>query len=48
MDGRVAGSILGRGTCLGCGPGPQLGVCEGQLISVSLSPFLPLSLKINK
>ena len=23
---RVAGSIPGRGTCLGWGPGPQLGV----------------------
>ena len=45
------------GTCLGCGPGPQLGICEKQLIYVSLahrcfspsiSPFLSLSLEINK
>ena len=39
----------------GCGPGPQLGVCKRQPINVSLismflslSPSLPLSLKINK
>ena len=51
---RVAGSIPSQGTCLGCGPGPQLGASEKQLIDVtrrfspSLSPSLPLSLKINK
>ena len=36
----------------GCGPGPQLGVCEMQPINVSLPlflpPSLPLSIKINK
>ena len=45
----VACSIPSQGTCLGCGPGPQLGVCERQLIDVSLPFFLPPfpSLKIN-
>ena len=33
---RFAGSIPSQGTCLGCGPGPQLGACERQLINVSL------------
>ena len=54
---RVAASTPSRGTCLGCGPGSQLGACERQLINVSLvhrcfflslSPSLPPSLKINK
>ena len=59
---KVTGSIPSQGTCLGCGPGPQEGVCERQLTAVSLahrrfslslslfslSPSLPLSLKINK
>ena len=54
---RVASSIPGQGTCLVCGQGPQLGVCERQPVDVSLtyecfssslSPSLPLSLKINK
>ena len=51
----VTYSILGQGTCLGCGPGPWLGACERHPICVSLtcfspslSPSLPLSLKINK
>ena len=34
---RVAGLIPSHGTCLGCGPGPQLGVCEKQPIQVSLA-----------
>ena len=39
---RVAGLIPCQGTCLGCGPGPQLGVCKRQLhIDVSLPLFLP-------
>ena len=45
---RVTGSIPSQGTCVGCRPGPQ---CEGQPhidVSLSLSPSLPLSLKINK
>ena len=29
------------GTCLGCGPGPQLGPCESRPIDVSLPLFLP-------
>ena len=47
---RVAGLIPSQGTCLGCGPGHQLGDCERQphLMSLSLTPSLPLSLKINK
>ena len=31
---RVAGSIPSQGTCLGCGPGPQVGACNRQLIDV--------------
>ena len=39
---RVAGSIPSQGTCLGCGPGAQLGVCKRQPhIDVSLSLLLP-------
>ena len=56
---KVAGSIPGQGTCLGCRPGPRLGACERQPISVLitlahqylspfLSPSLPLSPKISK
>ena len=46
-----------QGTCLGYMTGPQLGACKRQPIDVSLtqqcftpslSPSLPLSLKINK
>ena len=54
----VTGSIPSQDTCLGCGPGPQLRACERQptdvisdihqCFSPSLSPSLPLSLKINK
>ena len=33
----VAGSFPGQGTHLGCGPGPQLAVCERQPINVSLT-----------
>ena len=41
VNRRVAGSILDQGTCLGCGLGPQLGVCERQPhIDVSLPLFL--------
>ena len=43
--------IPGQGTCLGHAPGPQLGVCEKQLINISLPLFLLLfflSLKVNK
>ena len=38
VDHKVAGSFPGQGTCLGCGPGPQVGVCERQRIDVSLAP----------
>ena len=34
---KVAGWIPTQGTCLGCEPGPQLGACERQLISASLT-----------
>ena len=46
---RVAGSITRQGTCLGCGLGPQQRACKRQPHTVvsSLSPSLPLSLKIN-
>ena len=45
----VACSIPSQGTCLGCRPGPQLGVSDGQPhMDVSLPLSLPLSLKINK
>ena len=56
VNQRVMGSIPGQGTYLGYGLGPWLGVCERQLMDVSLthwcfsplSPSLPLSLKVNK
>ena len=34
---KFMGSIPGQGTCLGCGLGPWLGVCESQLIDISLT-----------
>ena len=57
VNWKVAGLISSQGTCLVCGPGPQLGACERQLTDVSLvhwcfylfhSPSFPLSLNINK
>ena len=57
VNERVANSIPSQGTCLGCGPGPWLGACERDLVSVSLTHLcfspslslsLPISLKINK
>ena len=56
VNQKVTSSIPSQSTCLGCGPGPQLGVWERQLIDVSLvhrcfspslSPFLPLPLVVN-
>ena len=43
VDQRVAGSIPRQGTCLGCGPGPWLGMGEAadRLTSLSLSFYLP-------
>ena len=34
---KVTSSIPSQGTCLGCGPGPQLGACKRQPIDVSLT-----------
>ena len=34
---KVTSSIPSQGTCLGGGPGPQLGTCKRQLIIVSLA-----------
>ena len=59
VNRKVTDSFPSQSTSLGCGPDPQLGVCERQLIngslahlaqciSSSLPPSIPLSLKINK
>ena len=51
VNQRVAGSIPSQGSCLGCGPGPQLRACERQPrtdVSFPLSLSLPLSQNINK
>ena len=48
---RVTGSIPSQDTCLGCGPGPQMGMQKRQPhidVSLLLSLSLPLCLKINK
>ena len=48
---KVAGSNPSQGTYLDFRPGPQWGACKSQPhidVSLSLSPSLPLSLKINK
>ena len=42
----IASSIPSQGTCLGCRPGPQLGVHERQPhvdVSLPLSPSIPIS-----
>ena len=48
----VTSWIPGVGTCLGCGPGPQLGALEAaggeKHLCFSLSFSLPSSLKRNK
>ena len=47
----VMGLIPSQGTCLGCGPGPQLGVYERQPhidVSLPLCFFLSPLLKRNK
>ena len=43
----VADSIPSQGTCLGSGPGHWIGAHERQP-HIDVSPFLPLSVKINK
>ena len=45
---RVTGSIPSQDTCLGCGPGPQLGVPDMLPIHISLLLFLLLSLNVYK
>ena len=50
---KVAGSIPSQGTCLGCGPGPQLGPVRGNrsmyLSHIAVSLFsLPSLLNVNK
>ena len=50
VNQKVTGWIPSQGTCLGCGPGLQLGACDTLThgcFSPSLPPSLPLSLKIN-
>ena len=37
VNQKVTGLIPSQGTCLGFGPGPQLGAFERQLIDVSLA-----------
>ena len=37
VNRKVAGLITSQGTCLGCGPGPQLGAYKRQPIDVSLA-----------
>ena len=34
---KVTSLIPSQGTCLDCGPGPQLGACKRQLVDVSLT-----------
>ena len=44
VDREVAGSVPSQDTCLGCGPGPQLGAWERQLFAVSLTHHVSLPL----
>ena len=57
LSRQAKGLILGWGACLSCAFLPGWGVCRSRLINVSLShqrfspslsPSLPLSLKIDK
>ena len=41
VNQKLAGSIPCQGTCLGCGPGPWLGVSRRQPINASLPLSLP-------
>ena len=41
VNQKLAGSIPCQGTCLGCGPGPWLGVSRRQPINASLPLVLP-------
>ena len=48
VNPKVAILILGEGTCLGCGPGPQLGIAVSptpMFLSLSFCPTFPLSKK---
>ena len=49
VNQKVTGSIPSQDTCLGCGPGLQLGACKRQPINVSFShtsAFLSLSFSL--
>ena len=49
VNQKVTGSIPSQGTCLGCGPGPQLGEHDRKPhIDVSLPLFLPPFPSIEK
>ena len=50
VNQRVACSIPSQGTCLGCGPSPQLGCSRGNhtLMFLSLSLSFPSPLSKNK
>ena len=49
---KVVSSIPSQDPCLGCRPGPQLGVCDRQpmmyLSHIDVSLYFSLPLKINK
>ena len=44
---KVASSIPGQGTCLGCGPGPQWGACERQPVFLSHINVASLSFPLH-
>ena len=47
-NGKVASLVPDRGSCLGCGPGLQLGAYKKQLIDVSLSLSFSLLSPLSK
>ena len=44
VNQEVAGLISRQGICLGCGSGPQVGVCKRQQTDISLAHCLPVFL----
>ena len=48
VNQKVACSTPSQGTCLGCGPGSQLGACEWQPIDISLPLSSPRPRLKNK